>query len=384
MADMTTYSFKSSQVSHYMALPQDGKVQVMYVWIDGSGETMRAKTKTMDFVPKSFEDCPEWTYDGSSTDQAEGSNSDLYLQPKAMFKDPFRLGDNKIVLCDIYKYNRKPEDKNFRYYCNQVMSKPEVASTHPWFGIEQEYTFLSPDGHPFGWPKLGYPGPQGPYYCGVGADKVHGRAIVEAHYRACLYAGVKIAGTNAEVMPAQWEFQVGPCEGIEMGDHLWMARFLLHRVAEDFGVVVSLDPKPMAGDWNGAGAHCNFSTQAMRDENGIVDIKEAVKKFAKRHDKHIFAYDPNQGKDNARRLTGLHETSSLGDFSSGVANRGASIRIPRHCGEDRKGYMEDRRPASNCDPYRVTEAIVRSVILDDWSDFFVHADAIGPLPEDNE
>lgn len=140
----------------------------------------------------------------------------------------------------------------------------------PWFGIEQEYTLLDMDGRPFGWPKCGFPGPQGPYYCGVGASKVYGRDIVEAHYRACLYAGINIAGTNAEVMPSQWEFQVGPTEGISAGDELWVARYLLHRVAEEFGVVVTLDPKPMEGDWNGAGAHTNFSTKAMREENGIM------------------------------------------------------------------------------------------------------------------
>ncbi len=140
----------------------------------------------------------------------------------------------------------------------------KAAEEHPWFGIEQEYTILDVDRYPLQWPKNGFPGPQGPYYCGVGADRAFGRDIVLAHYRACMYAGIKIAGSNAEVMPSQWEFQVGPCEGVEAADHLWMARYLLHRVAEDFGVVVTFDPKPMPGDWNGAGAHTNFSTLAMR------------------------------------------------------------------------------------------------------------------------
>jgi glutamine synthetase len=354
-------------MERYLDLPQpDDKVQVMYVWIDGTGEGVRAKTKTMDFEPKAPEECPVWNFDGSSTGQAEGSNSDVYLQPVSLFRDPFRKGKNKLLLCETYKYNKKPTDTNNRFSCKAVMDKAKDA--HPWFGIEQEYTLLDQDRHPFGWPKNGFPGPQGPYYCGVGANKVYGRDIVEAHYRACMYAGIKIAGTNAEVMPAQWEFQVGPCEGIDMGDHLWMARFILHRVAEDFGVVVSFDPKPMPGDWNGAGAHTNYSTLAMREKGGIKAIEEAIDLLAKQHKRHIMSYDPNEGRDNERRLTGHHETSSIHDFSAGVANRGASIRIPRQVGEEGFGYLEDRRPSSNCDPYRVTEVIVRTTVLDDWED----------------
>jgi glutamine synthetase len=349
----------------YMSLPQpDNMVQVMYVWIDGTGENLRCKTKTVDFVPKKAEDLPIWNFDGSSTGQAEGSNSDVYLHPVALFNCPFRRGNNKIVLCETYKYNRKPTETNYRHTCRTVMER--AKDHHPWFGIEQEYTLLDRDGYPFGWPKRGYPGPQGPYYCGVGADRVFGRDILEAHYRACMYAGVNISGTNGEVMPAQWEFQVGPCEGIDMGDQLWMARFLLYRVAEDFGVVVSLDPKPMPGNWNGAGAHCNYSTDAMRKEGGIVAIEDAIAKLGKEHARHIKAYDPKDGKDNERRLTGHHETSNISDFSAGIANRGASVRIPRQVGEDKCGYLEDRRPASNCDPYRVTELIVRTTLLNDW------------------
>ena len=240
-----------------------------------------------------------------------------------------------------------------------------VKDEEPWFGIEQEYTFLDVDGRPLGWPKNGFPGPQGPYYCGVGANRVIGREIVEAHYRACLYAGVNLSGTNAEVMPSQWEFQVGPSLGMAACDELWIARFILHRIAEEYGVVVTLDPKPIEGDWNGAGAHTNFSTKSMRAENGITEIKKAIEKLSKRHDIHIKAYDPRQGQDNARRLTGKHETSSIHDFSSGVANRGVSIRIPRGVAAANKGYLEDRRPSSNCDPYSVCDALVRTCILNE-------------------
>nr|AGA83299.1 glutamine synthetase [Penaeus monodon] len=341
----------------------DQKCQAMYVWVDGSGENLRSKTRTLSFIPKAPEELPIWNFDGSSTGQAEGSNSDVYLHPVALYRDPFRLGNNKLVLCETYKYNKKPTDTNHRYRCTEVMTR--AASQHPWFGMEQEYTLLDVDKHPLGWPKNGYPGPQGPYYCGVGASKVYGRDVVEAHYRACLYTGINISGTNAEVMPAQWEFQVGPCEGINMGDDLWMARYLLHRVAEDFGIVVTLDPKPIPGDWNGAGMHTNFSTAAMRAPNGITAIETAIEKLGKVHSEHIRAYDPHGGKDNERRLTGLHETSSIHDFSAGVANRGASIRIPRGVAEEKTGYLEDRRPSSNADPYVVSERLVRTICLDE-------------------
>merc|ERR1712029_711738 len=344
-----------SVLDRYMELNQGHRVQALYIWIDGTGEGLRSKTKTLEKKPGSVDDLPIWDYDGSSTYQAEGSNSDTYLKPVKMYPDPFRLGDNILVMCETYKYNKEATDTNQRKTCLEVMEK--AKHQHPWFGIEQEYTLLDQDGHPFGWPKNGFPGPQGPYYCGVGAGRVYGRDIVEAHYRACLFAGIRISGTNAEVMPAQWEYQVGPTEGIDMGDDLWVARYLLQRVAEEFGVVVSFDPKPMAGDWNGAGAHTNFSTEPMRKVGGIKAIEAAIDRMSKHHIRHIKAYDPREGKDNERRLTGAHETSSIHDFSAGVANRGCSIRIPREVAKQGYGYLEDRRPSSNCDPYNVTRVI---------------------------
>ncbi|XP_070614299.1 glutamine synthetase-like [Erythrolamprus reginae] len=350
----------------YMKLPQGKKAMATYVWIDGSGEGLRCKTKTLMQEPGCVEELSEWNFDGSSTGQSEGSNSDMYLIPVKMFRDPFSLDPNKLVLCEVLKYNRKPAETNLRYTCKQVMDL--VKDCQPWFGMEQEYTLLGIDGRPYAWPENGYPGPQGPYYCGVGANKVYGRDIVEAHYKACMYAGVDIAGTNAEVMPSQWEFQIGPCVGIDMGDHLWMARYILHRVCEDFGVVASLDPKPMVGNWNGAGCHTNVSTIETRQIGGIKAIEAAIEKLSKRHAYHIRMYDPRGGLDNSRRLTGQHETSSISEFSAGVANRGASIRIPRQVGQDGYGYYEDRRPSANCDPYAVTEAIMRTTIIGETGD----------------
>lgn len=351
----------------YMSLKQPEKTcQAMYFWIDGSLQNLRAKTRTLDFTPKSVSELPVWNYDGSSTMQAETGNADVYLHPVAIYADPFRGGQNKLVLCETFKYDGKPLETNTRNACKKVM---DAAAEHkPWFGLEQEYTMMDFDDHPFGWPKNGYPGPQGPYYCGIGAGKVYGRHIVDAHYKTCLYSGINISGTNAEVMPGQWEFQVGPCEGISMGDELWTARFLLHRVAEDFGVKITLDPKPIPGDWNGAGCHANFSTKVMREKNGIKAIEAAMENLAKVHQEHIKVYDPNGGLDNSRRLTGAHETSSITEFSYGVANRGSSIRIPRQVATDGHGYLEDRRPSSNCDPYSVTSRLVRTVCLNDLTE----------------
>jgi len=323
---------------------------------------LRCKTRTLEAdEAKSVETLPIWNYDGSSTGQAAGHDSEVLLKPVRIYKDPFRPGPNILVLCSAITPDGKPVETNNRDDIVEVFEK--VKDHHPWFGIEQEYTLFNKLGRPLGWPSSAnsYPAPQGPYYCSVGADNNFGRPIVEAHYRACLYAGVKIAGTNAEVMPGQWEFQVGPCEGLRMGDDLWMARFLLHRVAEYFGVIVDFRPKPIPGDWNGAGCHTNYSTLAMREDGGYAVILEAIEKLSKKHKEHIDVY----GVDNHQRLTGKHETASMDKFSFGVANRGASIRIPRETEKNQKGYFEDRRPASNIDPYIVTSRIVKTTILNE-------------------
>lgn len=360
MAELTN----KTVLDRYFRLPvPEQKCQAMYVWIDGTGENLRSKTRTLNFIPKKPSELPIWNFDGSSTGQAEGSNSDVYLHPVAIYRDPFRIGNNKLVLCETYKYNKKPTETNNRWHCKEAMDKAE--SQHPWFGMEQEYTLLDIDTHPLGWPKNGYPGPQGPYHCAVGAGKVYGRDIIEAHYKACLYTGIEISGTNAETMPAQWEYQIGPCEGVVMGDDLWMSRYLLHHVAEDFGVIASLDPKPILGDWNGAGLHCNFSTEAMREENGLAEIEKGITKLSTQHIQHLRHYAPHEGKDNEKRLIGTHETSRMYKFTSGVADRGVSIRIPRMVEQEKKGYFEDRRPASNADPYKVTEVLVKTICLDE-------------------
>jgi len=318
-----------------------------YIWIDGTQPTAKLRSKTK--IVEDGADLPIWGFDGSSTNQAPGNNSDCVLQPVLVVPDPIRGGDNKLVLCEVLLTDMTPHKTNTRALCKATADR--FKDQDPWFGIEQEYTFFK-DGRPYGFPSGGFPAPQGGYYCGVGADEVFGRDIVEAHMDACLEAGLKISGINAEVMPGQWEFQIGPAGPVEAGDHLWLARWLLYRIAEDFEVAATLDPKPVKGDWNGAGAHTNFSTNAMREAyDPIITACEAL--GTKVHE-HVESY----GADIDHRLTGMHETAPWDKFSYGVSDRGASVRIPWQVELDKKGYIEDRRPNANCDPYTVTRLIV--------------------------
>jgi len=298
--------------------------------------------------------------------------SEIIMKPVAMFRDPFRRGKNLLVLCDTYRWTDSswkelvPANSNFRHHAKAIFDKAKDRKF--WFGIEQEYSLLVEQNnftsHPLGFPTSGFPGPQGPYYCSVGANNCYGREVMDVHYRLCLYAGVNVSGTNAEVMPGQWEFQVGPCEGIDIGDHLWMARYILGRVSEDYGLIHSFAPK-LFSDWNGAGCHCNFSDEKMRSgEGGMAYINEFCEKLEGKdnevHKLHISVYGEN--KD---RLTGLHETSRMDKFSYGVANRAASVRIPSQvANENGKGYIEDRRPASDIDPYVVASLIIDSTTND--------------------
>lgn len=357
-------------VYHHSATSWDqgGKVIAEYIWIDGTGLGIRSKSRTLPGKITAVSELPEWNYDGSSTEQAPTEDSEVTLKPVAFFPDPFRGGDNILVMCSTYRWadeektQLRPANTNFRHHSEPIFEA--AKESHPWFGIEQEYTLFEATNAftkwPLGWPEGGYPAAQGPYYCSVGATVCYGRAIMDVHYRACLAAGVNISGTNGEVMPGQWEFQIGPCEGVEIGDHLWMARYLLGRVTEDFNVGLSFEPKPLEGDWNGAGCHTNFSTQAMREEGGIKEIYEAVEKLSKVHKEHLEVY----GADNHKRLTGRHETCDMETFKYGVGDRGAAVRIGTGTNIDKKGYFEDRRPASNMDPYVVGAMLISTTCLD--------------------
>ncbi len=324
------------------------------MWVDGTAPTAEIRSKTK--ILSDNEKPGIWGYDGSSTNQASGDNSDVVLEPVFQCPDPIRGGGNILVMCETQvTKDLSPHPTNTRSLA--VAAQEKYASQEPWFGLEQEYTMLDPaSGWPYGFPSHGYPGPQGPYYCGVGAVKIAGRDLVEEHTTLCIDAGLAISGTNAEVMPGQWEFQIGPLDTVAVGDHMWVARYLLFRIGEKYNVEISLDAKPMKGDWNGAGMHTNFSTNNMRENyDAVVAAAEALGAPGK-PEEHINGY----GHGIEGRLTGAHETQRYDQFSYGVSDRGASVRIPWQVAKDQKGYIEDRRPNANADPYVVTSLITNT------------------------
>ena len=334
-----------------------------YIWIDAE-YGLRSKSRTLPIINentyKNVEKIPTWSYDGSSTNQAVTKDSDITIKPVASFTDPFRGFPHILVLCETYNSDGEPLPSNHRSWANEIF---DISTQEhcPWYGIEQEFFLMTPNGRPIGFPSDGYPKPQGKYYCGVGANNIFGREIMDELYQHCIMASIKISGVNAEVANSQWEFQIGPCSGLEVGDHLWVARYILNRLAEKYGAVVDYHPKPLEGSWNGSGLHTNFSTHCMRDKGGIKDIKMALKKLEMRHEYHMKFY----GSENYKRMTGGQETSSFYKFNWGIRDRSASVRIPPGVAQSGQGYLEDRRPASNADPYLVAGLIYETVVHND-------------------
>jgi glutamine synthetase len=345
------------------------KIIAEYIWIDGN-RGLRSKTRTciwtsMETLSSSggylnVNSYKNWNYDGSSTGQAEGSDSEVIIKPVRICIDPFRGDMSVLVLCDAYYPDGRPVATNTRSEAKKIFDRNEHLK--PWYGIEQEFFIMKGEEskvsiRPVGLQILGCAEPQGQYYCSVGGKNAFGREIAEEVYQRALEAGIQCSGMNAEVAPAQWEIQVGPCLGIDAADQLIILRYILERVSELHNVQINLDPKPISGDWNGSGCHTNFSTTKMRNEGGYGHIINAIKKLEIKHAEHMKVY----GQNNHLRMTGQHETASYDTFSYGVANRGASIRIPRETEKNKKGYFEDRRPASNMDPYLVTSKILDTI-----------------------
>ena len=326
------------------------KVLAEYIWIDGTDPSplIRSKTKVLNGNMEP----PIWGFDGSSTKQATGDQSDCVLVPVFTCHDPLRGGENMLVLCEVFNTDMTPHPTNTRAKCREAGQKYE--DSEPWYGLEQEYTLMAA-GKPLGFPSEGEPAPQGDYYCGNGNGRAFGRVIAEEHLFLCLQAGLNISGINAEVCPGQWEYQVGPNGTTSVGDHLWVSRYLLERTAEKYNVDVSFEGKPMAGDWNGAGCHANFSTKKMRESYEAVVA--AANALGRDPNTHI----ANYGHGIEERLTGAHETCSHEEFKWGVSDRTASVRIPWHVERQGGGYIEDRRPNANCDPYVVTTLIANTV-----------------------
>ncbi len=340
------------------------KLKLEYIWLDGytPEPNLRSKIKIFDwqesqsslqnplFAAPSPEDLPHWSFDGSSTMQAEGSSSDCVLNPVRIYQDPTKGGFSYLVFCEVLNPDGTPHSSNLR----SSLSNDESF----WFGFEQEYVF-SRGGRPLGFPAEGDPDPQGKYYCSVGFPWSAGREISEEHLDACLSCGLHITGTNAEVLLGQWEYQILGKGQQRAADDLWVSRFILMRIAEKYGVEIDLRPKPLTeGDWNGSGMHVNFSNREMREEGGKSLFEGICESFRPTHVEAILDY----GSDNHLRLTGKHETQSIEKFSWGLSDRGASIRIPVSVSSSGwKGYLEDRRPGSNADPYRVVKHITNAV-----------------------
>ena len=348
------------------------KIIAEYIWLDGDGN-LRSKARTLDNSNLSIDEInneindnhlnkviPNWNYDGSSTKQASGNNSEVLLIPCHVVPCPFRLTPNILVMCETETPDGKPAINNNRRWAKDLFDKNLAAK--PWYGIEQEFFIMDINGLPYCWDENMKE--QGQYYCSVGRQNAFGRQLIDRHYTFCLYSGLNISGINAEVAPGQWEYQIGPVEGIRAGDEMYLSRYILQRLGEEYNIIINFEPKPLSGKWNGSGCHTNYSTADMRenigDKKGIDVINEAIKKLSLKHDEHMKLY----GTGNELRMTGQYETSSYNNFTSGVADRGASIRIPRDTSNAECGYFEDRRPSSNMDPYLVTGILFHTTVIE--------------------
>ncbi len=348
-------------------------MKLEYIWLDGS-ETQQLRGKTKITSVESNDDvsttvrlfrsgklkAPIWNFDGSSTYQAETSKSELLLKPVNFFVNPF-IDNSILVLCEVTHPDGKPHSSNTRSKMVNTISKMDDETM---YGFEQEYfIFDNFTNKPLGWPmeQNAFPKPQGDFYCAVGSNNVKGRDFVEEHTDLCLKAELSIGGINAEVAMGQWEYQIGPVSAIDGSDQLWISRYILYRLSEKYNYRIDLEPKPFKGsEWNGSGMHVNFSTKTIREDkkNKKQIAIDMCNKLGMNHKQHIEIY----GLNNEHRLTGKNETSSMTSFGWGIGDRTKSIRIPSSINDpDAIGYIEDRRPASNGDPYLIVDRMVRTL-----------------------
>ena len=328
------------------------KSKLEYIWLDGYKPTqsLRSKTKVVEDFDGKLESCSIWAFDGSSTQQAEGGSSDCLLKPVAIYPDPVRK-NGWLVMNEVLNSDGSAHESNGRASIND-------DDDDFWFGFEQEYFLWDPETNlPIGFPKDQTP--QGQFYCSVGAKNTFGREVMDRHLDICLDAGINVEGTNAEVAAGQWEFQTFAKGAAKAGDEMWVARYLLERLAEEYGLSIEYHPKPLGDtDWNGSGMHANFSNTTLRTCGSKETYEKICEAFRPVVKEHIAVY----GAYNDQRLTGKHETQSIHEFSYGVSDRGASIRIPIMTVENGyKGWLEDRRPSSNGDPYKIAAIIIKTV-----------------------
>jgi glutamine synthetase len=340
-------------------LNQRQTINIEYIWLGGFGH-IRSKTRTIEIQkePTSVTDIPKWDFNGLRTYQSQQEEEgDIVLVPVSLYNDPFRGGENKLVLCETYHLTGEPTFSNFRHFAAKLFNEDNIREYDPWFGIEQEYILVKYIGTeikwPFGWTPGEFPKGNDEFYCANGDHLSFGRPIIEAHFKACLYSGVDIYGINSEFLPSQWEFQVGTSRGIKSADDLILARFILIRIAEAYDISISFEAK-LFKDWCGSGGHTNFSCKETRAPGGLdIIIQKHMPKLEKYHKECIALY----GEGNKARLMGMYDAPDIDNFEYGIMNRRASIRIPQKTNDEMKGFYEDRRPAANLDPYIVMSLI---------------------------
>lgn len=335
---------KKNIIHRYRHLAYDqNKVQATYIWIDATGENIRLKDRILNEIPKLIADIPKWSYAENPPYQT-GSSIEMMLYPRALYRNPFKPGKHDvIVMCDTYQPDGSPFHTNHRHAMQTSVDK--TIEQEPIFGIEQKYTLLDEQGQPFIRPKNELM--EGTNYCGVGFNGIYARDLVESHALACLYAGIDFSGTNADEFPLQWRYKIGPSVGIQAADDLWVSRYILVRIAEEFGICVTL--KSIEGDRNQTRAHINYSTAAMRADGGIKVIREAIKLLEHEHNEHLKVFDAHESK--------------IDTFSWDVADRNVSVRVPESVAESEKELLKDRGPPSNMDPYVVCNALLTTSLL---------------------